>query len=92
MVFDGVLELEGLDTPCADAVLVALALEKIDVVLVFPFPFCVGVMLAGVVMIDVSKVDFTVVDVYTACEFYFLETRPEKGMVTQGGPEKRYLL
>jgi hypothetical protein len=67
VVFDGVLEFEGLGMLCAAAVLVALALEEIDVALGFPFPFCVGVMLGGVVMIDVSKVDFTVVDVYTAC-------------------------
>jgi hypothetical protein len=66
VVFDD-LEFEGLEIPCSTTVLVVLALGEIDVVLRFPFPFCVGVMLVGVAAIDISKVDFTTVGVWAPC-------------------------
>jgi len=42
---------------------VELALTKLEVVLAFPFPFCVAERLAGVVIMEVKSVVFTAVDV-----------------------------
>jgi hypothetical protein len=63
-VLESLLELWELERPWAAVVLVGLADEELGAVLIFPFPFCVGVALAGVVITEVDKVDLDAVDVW----------------------------